>query len=60
NNGWLRGMICGFIFVWLSFIVFSLLDSKFEFGLALFNNCVLGTLSGLISGIIAVNIRKHK
>lgn len=59
HNGWLRGMICGFVFVWLSFIVFSLLDSNFEFGLSLFNNCILGTLSGLISGIIAVNIRKH-
>ncbi len=60
NNGWLRGAICGFIFVWLSFIVFSLLDGNFVFGLSLFNDCVLGTLSGLISGIIAVNIRKPR
>ncbi len=59
TNGWLRGTICGFAFVWISYIVFSLLDSHFEFGLSLFNDCVLGTLSGLISGIIAVNIRKH-
>ncbi len=59
KNGWLRGMICGFIFVWLSFIVFSLLDAKFVFGLSLLNDCVLGTVSGMISGIIAVNIRRR-
>ncbi|MCH5165263.1 MAG: TIGR04086 family membrane protein [Clostridiales bacterium] len=59
NNGWLRGLICGFTFVWLSFLVFSTLDSRFLFGLSLFNDCVLGALAGMISGIIAVNIRKH-
>lgn len=60
NNGWLRGMICGFIFVWISFVVFSLLDSKFVFGLSLLNDCVLGMVTGMISGIIAVNIRKRR
>lgn len=59
NNGWLRGLICGFIFVWLSFLVFSALEAKFVFGLSLLNDCVLGGISGMISGIIAVNIRKH-
>ncbi len=59
NNGWLRGLICGFIFVWVSYIVFSLLDNRFVFGLSLLNDCVLGTVAGMISGIIAVNIRKH-
>lgn len=60
NNGWIRGIICGFIFVWLSFVVFSLLNSKFEFGLSLLNDCVLGMVTGMISGIIAVNIRKRR
>ncbi len=60
NNGWLRGMICGFIFMWISYVVFSLLDSRFVFGLSLLNDCVLGTVSGMISGIIAVNIRKRQ
>ena len=60
NNGWLRGIICGFIFVWISFVVFSLLDSKFVFGLSLLNDCVLGMVTGMISGIIAVNIRKRR
>ncbi len=59
NNGWLRGLICGFIFVCLSFLVFSALEAKFVFGLSLLNDFVLGGISGMISGIIAVNIRKH-
>ncbi len=59
NNGWLRGLIAGFVFVWISYVVFSLLDGHFNFGLSLLNDCVLGSLSGMISGIIAVNIRKH-
>lgn len=59
NNGWLRGIICGFTFVWLSFLVFSALDNSFVFGLSLFNDCVLGAVAGMISGIIAVNIKKH-
>lgn len=59
KSGWLRGLIAGAIFVWISFVVFSLLDGKFNFGLSLLNDCALGTVSGMISGIIAVNIRKH-
>ncbi len=59
NNGWLRGIICGFTFVWLSYVVFSALQSNFVFGLSLLNDCVLGMVTGMISGIIAVNIRKH-
>ena len=59
NNGWLRGIVCGFTFTWLAYLVFSLLDGNFAIGLSLLNDCVLGTLSGMISGIIAVNIRKH-
>lgn len=59
HNGWLRGMIAGFCFVWIAYVVFSLLDGNFKFDLSLLNDCVLGTVSGMISGIIAVNIRKH-
>ncbi len=59
HNGWLRGAICGFIFAWLSYVVFSLLDGCFTVGLNMLNDCVLGTAAGLITGIIAVNIRKH-
>lgn len=59
NNGWLRGIVCGFTFTWLAYIVFSLLDGNFTVGLSMLNDCVLGMVSGMISGIIAVNVRKH-
>lgn len=59
NNGWLRGFIVGIIYIALAFVVFSLLNGSFEFGLTLLNDAVLGGVSGLISGIIAVNIRKR-
>ncbi len=45
--------------MWLSFVVFSALDNNFVFGLSLLNDSVLGAVAGMISGIIAVNIRKH-
>ena len=59
NNGWLRGFIVGLVYILLAFVVFSLLSGEFTFGLSLLNDAVLGGVSGLISGIIAVNIRKR-
>ena len=59
NNGWLRGVICGLTFVLLSFVVFSTLQNNFVFGLSLLNDCALGMVSGMLSGIIAVNIRNR-
>lgn len=58
NNGWLRGFIVGIIYVLLAYVVFSLLSGEFIFDLTLLNDTVLGGVSGLISGIIAVNIHK--
>lgn len=59
HNGWVRGIVMGIFYIALSFVVFSLLDGKFNFGLSLLNDVALGAVTGLISGIIAVNIRKH-
>lgn len=59
NNGWLRGLIAGFTFSALSFVVFSALDANFVFGLSLLNDVVLGGVSGMLSGIIAVNVRNR-
>lgn len=59
SNGWLRGFIVGLVYILLAFVVFSLLSGEFTFGLSLLNDAALGGVSGLISGIIAVNIRKR-
>lgn len=59
HNGWLRGVICGLTFAILSFLVFSALQNDFAFDLSLLNDCALGMVSGMISGIIAVNVRNR-
>ena len=58
RNGWLWGMIAGILYIIFAFIVFSLLDGGFNMKLSIVNDIVLGGVSGLISGIIAVNLRK--
>jgi len=58
---WLRGLIMGLVFVALAFIVFSLLDNvTFRWGLNILNDVAVGTVTGLISGVIASLIRKKK
>ena len=58
-NGWLRGFIFGVLYVAVAFLVFSAFSGKFEFGLKLLNDCVLGGVCGLIGGIIKVNGKKE-
>ena len=58
-NGWLRGFIFGILYIAAAFFIFSAFSGKFEFGLKLLNDCVLGGISGLIGGIITVNVKKR-
>ena len=59
NNGWIRGFIVGTLYTVVAFVVFSLLNGSFVLGLSLLNDLVFGGITGMISGIVAVNIR-HK
>lgn len=59
GNGWLRGAIAGLVFGFFSFIIFSLLAGGFTFDITLLNNIVIGMAAGLISGIIAMLIRRN-
>ena len=58
SNGWIKGIVSGLLYIILAFVIFSLLSGKFEFGLNILNDVVIGAVSGMISGIIAVSIRK--
>jgi len=58
QNGWLRGLVLGVSYILFAFIVFSLLDGGFSFGFSLISDLLFGGISGIISGIISVNIRK--
>ena len=59
-NGWLRGFIFGVLFAILSYLIFSLLSGSFGVDVGLLNDVVLGGVTGLISGIIAVNVKKAR
>lgn len=58
HNGWVRGIVVGLLYIVVSFIIFSLLDGKFEWGLNILNDIALGSITGMLSGIIAANIHK--
>lgn len=58
SGGWARGIIIGIIYIALAYVLFSLLNGHFTFDLSIVNDVAIGAVTGLISGIIAVNIRK--
>lgn len=57
-NGWLKGIIVGFFYIAIAFVMFSLLGGGFEWSLKILNDLAIGCVTGLLSGIIAANIRK--
>ena len=57
-GGYARGIILGVLYIALAFVVFSLFNGSFTFSMSLLNDIALGAVTGLVSGIIAVNLRK--
>lgn len=57
-NGWLKGIAVGFFYIAVAFVIFSLLGGGFEWSLKILNDIAIGCVTGLLSGIIAANIRK--
>lgn len=64
NNGWVRGIIFGILYIAVSEFVFALLNQaqghSFVFDISLLNDVAIGSVTGLISGIIAVNVVRNK
>ena len=60
KGGYIRGIIFGLLYVLLTFLVFSLFNGSFSGGLSLINDITFGAVTGLISGIIAVNLRNKR
>jgi putative membrane protein (TIGR04086 family) len=58
SKGFIRGIIHGVIYVLITYVVFSALSGGFSLGLSLLNDVTLGSITGLLSGIFAVNVRK--
>ena len=57
--GILNGILIGFLFTVVAFLVFSLLDGTFSFDRTLLNDIVFGSIIGAICGIICVNLKKN-
>lgn len=60
TNGWLRGFLFGILYIILAFVVFSAFNSSFSLDIKILNDCVLGGITGLIAGIIVVNVKKER
>ena len=60
KNGAFKGLAIGLIYIAVAYIMFSLLDGTWNVGLSLLNDVVLGAVTGFISGIITVNVRKAR
>ncbi|MBQ7579276.1 MAG: TIGR04086 family membrane protein [Clostridia bacterium] len=58
QGGLIKGLILGVIFALLSFLIFSVLNGSFNFGLGLLVDILFCSVSGAIVGILAVNLKK--
>lgn len=56
--GLLSGLLIGFFFTILAFLVFSLLDGTFCLDRTFINDLIFGSVIGAICGIICVNLKK--
>ncbi len=56
--GLLNGILIGFLFTVVAFLVFSLLDGAFCFDRTFVNDMLFGSIIGAICGIICVNLKK--
>lgn len=60
KNGWLKGLIVGVIYMIVGFTLFSVLYGEFSANITLINDIVLGSITGLLSGVICANVGKSK
>ena len=58
GGGFIRGIILGVAYTIVTYLIFSAMNGSFGLSLSVLNDLALGAVSGFISGIIAVNIRK--
>lgn len=56
--GLVSGLLIGFIYTIVAFVVFSILNGAFNFDHTLLNDIIFGAIIGGICGIICVNLKK--
>ncbi len=57
KGGVFVGLFTGLLYTIVAYIIFSILDGHFSFGLSLLNDIAFGGIIGLISGILCINLR---
>lgn len=57
-GGAVKGALIGLLYTLFSFIIFSWIDGAFDLSWMTLIDVLLGTVIGLISGIIVVNLRR--
>lgn len=58
--GFLHGLLIGFAYTVLAFLVFSILDGSFVFSKTLINDLLFSGIIGAVCGILAVNVLRKK
>ena len=59
TNGWFMGLIVGLAYTLIAYLLFSFLDVDFRLSLSILNDLLFGGITGIIGGIIVVNILKR-
>ena len=59
NKGWLKGIIYGFVAVIVTYLLYGAISHSLSISWKFIIEILLGVASGAITGIIAVNIKKH-
>ena len=56
--GWLKGLIAGLLYIFFSFLVFSLISGELSWNNLSWIDFVTSAAVGVICGVIAVNVKK--
>lgn len=59
NKGFIKGLLIGFFYSVISYIIFSILSSTLVFGLTTITDLIFNGIIGAVSGIIAVNMGRR-
>ncbi len=59
EKGWLKGLGVGVLFTALSYLAFSAIGGDFSLSWLIFAELALGAFTGVICGIISVNVRRN-
>ena len=57
KSGIIMGLLTGILYTLLAYVIFSILDGHFSFGLNVLNDITFGAIIGIFSGIICINLR---